>query len=140
MEEKKNLEETLKNIKKEKIDEFIKNRLSHSELLDTQKAVVSVWLEEAINVGYEIGEEHGMGKANPEALGRIIDSFSTALGVGGTSEGDEHLKKIIYTHRGIIRWLAMAISNYESLTDELVSKHIPLKPTLYECMGIGSSR
>ena len=140
MGEKINVEETLKNLKKEKVEKFISDKLTGAEFLDTQKGMISAWLEEAINLGYEIGEEHGMGKANPEALGRIIDSFSTALGVGGSNEGDEHLKKIIYSQRGIIRWLAMAISNYESLTDELVSKHIPLKPSFYECMGLGSSR
>ena len=135
MEEKINVKETLKKLKEEQVEKFINYKLSDSEFSDTQKGLVSAWLDEAVNLGFAIGEKHGMAETNTEALEKIIEMFSNTTGLG---EIDEHLKRIIYNHRSIVRWLVMTLSNYESLTDELINKSTALKPKMFDCLGITS--
>lgn len=139
MEEKIDIKETLDKLKKEQVEKFINEKTSHSGFSDEQKGVISAWLEEAVNLGYEIGEEHGMGEANPEALGRIIDVFSSAMGVGEKGDNEESLKNLFYSQRYVIRWLLMTLSSYDSAVDELTKKHPLLQSKVLECLGLSKS-
>lgn len=140
MEEKINVQETLKKLKEEHVENFVKNKLECAELSDMQKGMITEWIKETFDLGYALGERYSIAETNPEALGKAIGVFTKSLENSEADISDEHLKKVIHNHRGIVRWLAMAISSYESLTDELVNKHIPLKTNFYECMGLGLTR
>lgn len=130
-----NVQETLKKLKEEHVNNFVNSKLESDEFSDRQKGMITEWIKEAINLGYSLGEKYCIAEASPEVLKKVIGMFEKSLNNEEKEMTDENVRNILFRHRSILRWIVSALSSYDGLVDEILLNSPSLKPKVFECLG-----
>ena len=78
-----NILDCLESIKKETLNDFIKERQKTEQFNEYQKGLISAWLRECFELGCNFGEKSAVAKYNPDVLNKAINVITNAVKSGG---------------------------------------------------------
>lgn len=120
-----NSKEAIKQMHEDLVKKFIEDKVSSEEFNEKQKGLISGWLNEALNLGCELGEKEGFVNSNPEAMDKILKMVTNLFSDKG--ENADLVKKALEKSRWIVKGQSQVIGWYDSLVDDLISEDMKPK-------------
>lgn len=130
-----NIKEEIKKKREDLVKNFIETKFAEEEFTEMQKGYISEWLNEAVNLGYELGEKEALVNSNPAAMDEIMKMVSSLF--GNKDEAGELVKKVLEKSRWIVKGQSQVIGWYDAMVDDLVESMKP-KPNDF-AWGIGAA-